>query len=75
MSQIPAAGKSNQIKWSPREKKANEIQIKYRPRKPKWDQMAARESPAIWDLRLFKPHKSMAGKSINVNVDIAISNP
>ena len=48
MSQIPAAGKSNQIKWSPREKKANQIQIKYRPRKPKWDQMAARESPAIW---------------------------
>jgi hypothetical protein len=45
MSQIPAAGKSNRIKWSPREKKANQIQIKYRPRKPKWDQMAARESP------------------------------
>ena len=32
MSQIPAAGKSNQIKWRPREKKANQIQIKSRPR-------------------------------------------
>jgi hypothetical protein len=67
--------KSNQIKWSPREKKSNQIQIKYRPRKPKWDQMAAREGPAIWRFnRFFKPHKNRrAGKSIIV--DIAIPNP
>jgi hypothetical protein len=42
---IPAGGKSNHIKWSPREKKVNQIQIKYRPKKPKWDQMAARGEP------------------------------
>jgi hypothetical protein len=66
MSQIPAAGKSNQIKWSPREKKANQIQIKHRPRKPKWDQMAARESPAIWRFNHFSPHnyrRALANRS------------
>jgi hypothetical protein len=45
MSQIPAADKSNQIKWSPRGEKAKQIQTKCRPRKPKWDQMAARGAP------------------------------
>jgi hypothetical protein len=57
MSQIPAAGKSNQIKWSPRGNKANQIQIKYRPREPKWDQMVVCESPAIWRFGCFGPRQ------------------
>jgi hypothetical protein len=52
--------RANQIKsnGAPAKKKENQIQIKYRPRKHKWDQMAARESPAIWGLTAFKPHKN-----------------
>jgi len=41
MSQIPAAGKSNQIKWRPREKTQIKSKSNPDPENCKWDQIPA----------------------------------
>ena len=50
MSQIPAAGKSNQIKWSPREKKSKSNPNQIPAQKTQMGPNGGAREPAIWDL-------------------------